>query len=156
MNAPHLSLLLVLFPLFVLGCDEDACEEPDDRGAAVEGEACVTTGDCTAGLACIGTDVESDALCASPTQLPGGADPGCIEHPDDWTEHESHGVEPASPDDEGCDILIFVSGCNCVDSTSGSGCLPVQPFYRQEIWRSCNGCCWRLVSFWNDESACDD
>lgn len=116
----------------------------------------MTIRDCVAGLTCLGTDFMSDALCASPTLLPDEADPGCLDQPDEWSAHVAHGVQPTGDDDEGCEILLFVSGCNCVDSTSGDNCLPVVPLYRRETWRRCSGCCWRLVAFWEDESACEE
>ncbi len=137
------------------GCDDEACHEPDPRGEGQIGEACVTTRDCAEGLACIGHSFFEDALCSSPSQLPGGADPGCLDHAADWDHHQSDGVDPPTTDVEGCDLLIFVSSCNC-QGTGGDDCIPLQPLYRRETWRSCNGCCWRLVSFWQDDDACDD
>lgn len=153
---PHYSLGALLLSLsLVLPSCEDECEEPDPRGEGLEGEICDTTRDCVAGLACIGTDFEASALCTPDDQLPGGADPGCLAHPDDWTEHEAHGVQPSPPDDHGCEQLIFVSGCNCEDMGGDGGCVPVQPFYRQEVWRSCSGCCWRLVKLWDAPTSCE-
>lgn len=155
-SLPRLTVLFVAaMTLATAACDDD-CEEPDPRGEGEDGEPCVTIRDCAAGLVCAGSDLESDALCQPPSVLPGEEAPGCIDHPDSWPEHEAHGTRPSAPDEEGCELLVFVSGCNCVDSAVNESCLPVQPFYRQETWRRCAGCCWRLVSFWQDDAVCED
>jgi hypothetical protein len=147
---------LVALAVSAASCDDDTCKEPDVRGAGAVGDPCVTVQDCAAGLACIGTNIEDDAHCAPSSDLPGGADPGCLEPPDEWPSHQAHGVEPISTDDQGCKLLIFDSACNCEDSGEDGGCTPVEPFYRSEAWRSCNDCCWRLVAFWNDTSVCPE
>jgi hypothetical protein len=136
------------------GCGEDACREPDPRGAGSEGDPCITTRECAAGLVCIGTDFQQGAHCVIAGELPGGADPGCLEHASDWPEHEADGVEPAGPDEDGCERLVFVSSCNCRGS-AGDDCLPEQPLYRREVWRRC-GCCWRLVVLWHADDACEE
>lgn len=151
----QILLCLITICLAFIACDDD-CSEPDPRGDGNEGDPCVTTSDCSAGLACIGDDFESDALCQPPSELPGGEDPGCIDTPDLWSEHQANGTIPTAPDDDGCELLVFVVGCNCVDNPLNENCLPIQPFYRQETWRRCDGCCWRLVSYWQDDQACED
>jgi hypothetical protein len=161
MQKPILRISILIASILIgaaslaLSCDDEVCQEPDPRGEGQFGDACVYMQDCAAGLVCIGTSFVEDALCASPLDLPGAADPGCLEHADDWLEHESDGVQPVPPDDEGCERLVFVSSCNCQGS-GGEDCVPVQPLYRREIWRRCNDCCWRLVSFWHDDEACEE
>lgn len=134
------------------GCGEDACEEPDPRGDGGVGDSCVTTRECAAGLACLGTDVLAGAFCTSPSELPGGEDPGCLEHASDWPYHESSRGDPPGTDEDGCEQLVFVNSCNCRGS-AGEGCRPVEPFYRREVWRRC-GCCWRLVVLWVEDAVC--
>lgn len=152
----HLSLAsaALAVALCAAGCNDETCTEPDVRGADVEGDDCITAQDCAAGLACIGTDYEASAVCSPAADLPGDADPGCMEHPDEWVGHEAHGLQPSGPDDDGCERLIFVSACNCVDTAIDGECLPQEPIYRLETWRRCAGCCWRLVSLWEVPSVC--
>jgi hypothetical protein len=152
----HRLLAALVLPLCIACCDDSPCDEPDLRGAGAEGDTCVTVQDCAAGLACIGTDFEASASCAPASDLPGDADPGCLTHPDSWASHEAHGVQPAGPDDDGCERLIFVNACNCEDTGDDGGCTPIEPMYRLETWRRCTGCCWRLVSLWDDDSVCPD
>jgi hypothetical protein len=154
----HLPPLLAVLSLALgaLGCDDDACEEPDVRGAGAAGDPCVTVQDCAAGLACLGTNYEEEATCAPVAELPGNADPGCLTHPDEWVGHRAHGVQPPGTDDDGCERLTFVSACNCVDTAADGDCLPLEPIYRLETWRRCAGCCWRLVSLWDDDSVCPE
>jgi hypothetical protein len=137
------------------GCNASPCTESSLAGTGAVGTPCVTTRDCGEGLMCIGSNIEEDATCAPFSELPGGTDPGCLPHASDWEEHGSDGVRPPSTDEDGCEILVFESACNCVGSLGDGGCLPTFPVYRTETWRSCRGCCWRLVAFQLDPSACD-
>ena len=148
---------LAVVPLLLLAsCDPPPCREPSARGEGAEGDPCVTARECAEGLTCIGRSFEENATCEPVSELPGGEDPGCLEHASDWANHESDGVRPITDDDEGCEILIFESACNCTGGIGDGGCLPTYPLYRLETWRSCDRCCWRLVSLWLDPAACED
>ena len=148
------TVSLALAALAAGGCGDEECSEPRPTGAGDEGEPCVTIADCLEGLACLGTSFEQEARCADPAELPGGADPGCLDHAGDWESHEADVVSPITTDDEGCEILVFESACNCIDLGDGGECTPAFPRYRLERWRSCGGCCWRLVAFWNEPALC--
>lgn len=147
---------LALLALLLLGCDSPPCTEPAPHGEGEVGAVCQTVADCQAGLACIGTSFLEDAHCTEPAALPGGEDPGCLEHAGDWASHEADGVRPITVDDEGCEVLVFESACNCTGSLGDAGCMPTFPLYRQETWRSCHRCCWRLVAFWLEPGACEE
>ena len=147
-------LLCFTLTLNASGCEEP-CDEPNERGSAGEGDECVTVRDCVAGMMCVGASFEESAHCTSVDEIPGGVDPGCLNNADDWIGHESDGDRPVGNDDEGCRRLVFVNGCNCVEAIVGEGCVPAQPLYRQETWRSCNDCCWRLNSLWQDDAICE-
>lgn len=148
-------VLVAVAVSIVGGCDDGECVEREDHGDGLEGEGCVTSAECVEGLTCIGRNFEEEARCTPPSELPGRADPGCVEHPDDWSEHEAHGTIPTEDDDQGCQRLVFVNGCNCGERPTAEGCLPISPFFRREVWRICDGCCWRLVTFWQDDTACE-
>jgi hypothetical protein len=156
MRATARCPLLALLLLASTACDQPPCSEPLPSGGGAVGAECVTIRDCREGLACIGRSFEADATCSDAAELPGGADPGCLEHAGDWAQHESDGVRPISFDEEGCELLVFESACNCTGGIGDGGCLPTFPLYRMEIWRSCDRCCWRLVAFWEDGEACGD
>lgn len=153
--ARMLCVLFVASGLASEGCSEPTCSEPVVSGAGQEGQPCATVLDCLPGLTCIGTSfVGGDGFCASPANLPGGVEPGCLTHATEWEEHQSHGVRPPTVDAQGCQVLTFEGACDCVAAGNEGGCVPVFPLYRMERWRSCNGCCYRLVAFWLDQDAC--
>jgi hypothetical protein len=155
MTRAVLRLLPLLF-VPMAGCEPPPCSEPLQHGEGEVGDTCRSIADCREGLTCLGTSFATDALCAPVTELPGREDPGCLEHASDWAHHQADGVRPISTDDEGCEVLVFESACNCTGVIGDGGCRPTFPLYRQETWRSCSRCCWRLIAFWLEPEACDE